>query len=155
MSLDCLICLAGYLEEDILLHILVNFQTEWVWTVWYVWLVPLKKKVSSTRWWTFILDEFRFEDVSLVEFMDIVFTHMPGDSCRGRLRPLSLYLCWVFRALINSLVCWLFDMFDWFFSPHVGKLSDWMSLDCFRCLAGSLEKAILLHNLVNFQTEWV
>ena len=42
------------------------------------------------------------EDVPLVEFMDLVFTRMPGESYRRRLISLS-YVCYVFRALINSL----------------------------------------------------
>ena len=46
------------------------------------------------------------EDVPQVEFMYFVFTRMPGESYRRRLRSLLLYLCYVFRALINSLVCW-------------------------------------------------
>ena len=38
--------------------------------------------------------------------MSLVFTRTPGESyCRG-LRSLLLYLCYIFRALINSLVCW-------------------------------------------------
>ena len=45
-------------------------------------------------------------DVPLVEFMYLVFTRMPGESYHMRLRSLLLYLCYVFRALINSLVCW-------------------------------------------------
>ena len=46
-----------------------------------------------------------FEDVSLVEFMYLVFTRMPGESYRRRLRSLLLYkLCNVYRAPINSLV---------------------------------------------------
>ena len=45
------------------------------------------------------------EDVPLVEFMYLVFTRMPGESYRRRLRSLLLYLSYVFRALINSLVC--------------------------------------------------
>ena len=45
------------------------------------------------------------EDVLLVEFMYLVFTRMPGESYRRRLRSLLLYLCYVFRALINSPVC--------------------------------------------------
>ena len=45
------------------------------------------------------------EDVPLVEFMYLVFTRMPGVSYRRRLRSL-LCFCDVFRALINSLVCW-------------------------------------------------
>ena len=44
------------------------------------------------------------EEVPLVEFMYLVFTRMPGESYRRRLRPLLLYLCYVFRAQINSLV---------------------------------------------------
>ena len=36
--------------------------------------------------------------------MYLVFTRMPGESYRRPLRSLSLYLSYVFRALINSLV---------------------------------------------------
>ena len=43
--------------------------------------------------------------VALVEFMYLVFTCMPGESYRRRLRSLLLCLCDVFRSLINSLVC--------------------------------------------------
>ena len=46
-----------------------------------------------------------FEDVLLVEFMYLVFTRMPGKSYRRRFMSLLLYLCYVFWALINSLVC--------------------------------------------------
>ena len=46
-----------------------------------------------------------FEDVPLVEFMYFIFTRMPGDSYCRRLRSLLLYLRYVFRPLINSLVC--------------------------------------------------
>ena len=46
------------------------------------------------------------ENVPLAEFMYLVFTRMPGESYRSRLRSLLLYFgIWVFRALINSLVC--------------------------------------------------
>ena len=38
--------------------------------------------------------------------MYLVFTRVPGESYRRRLRSLLLYLCYVFRTLINSLVCW-------------------------------------------------
>ena len=44
------------------------------------------------------------EDVPLVEFMYLVFTRIPGESYRRRLRSMLLYLCYVFRALINSFV---------------------------------------------------
>ena len=47
------------------------------------------------------------EDVPLVEFVYFVFTHMPGESYRRRHRSLVLCLRCIFRALINSLVCWL------------------------------------------------
>ena len=36
--------------------------------------------------------------------MYLVFTHLPGESYCRRLGSLLLYLCYVFRALINSLV---------------------------------------------------
>ena len=45
------------------------------------------------------------EDVPLVELMYLVVTRMPGESYLRRLMSL-LYLCYVFRTLINSLVCW-------------------------------------------------
>ena len=45
----------------------------------------------------------QLQDVPLVEFMHLV--RMPGESYRRRLRSMLLYLCYVFRALINSLVC--------------------------------------------------
>ena len=48
----------------------------------------------------------RKDNYILVEFMYLVFTRMPGQSYRRRLRSLLLCLCYVFRALINSLVCW-------------------------------------------------
>ena len=38
--------------------------------------------------------------------MYLVFTRMQGESYRRRLRSLLLYWRYVFRALINSLVCW-------------------------------------------------
>ena len=38
--------------------------------------------------------------------MYLVFTRMPGESYHRRLRSL-LHLCYVFRALINSLECWV------------------------------------------------
>ena len=48
---------------------------------------------------------FKVEDVPLVEFMYLVFKCMPGESYRRQLWSLLLYLCYVFWALINSLVC--------------------------------------------------
>ena len=42
--------------------------------------------------------------------MYLVFTRMPGESYHRRLRSLLLYLCYVFRALINFFVCWFFDV---------------------------------------------
>ena len=41
--------------------------------------------------------------------MSLVFTRRPGESCLRRLRLLLLCLCDVFRAVINSLACWLFE----------------------------------------------
>ena len=46
-----------------------------------------------------------FEDVPPVEFMYLVFTHMPGESYHRQLRSFLLYLCYIFQVLINSFVC--------------------------------------------------
>ena len=55
------------------------------------------------------------EDVPLMQCMYRAFTRMPGESYRRRLRSLLLYLCYVFRALINSLVRRLIHGYsDWF-----------------------------------------
>ena len=55
----------------------------------------------------FCLEDVRLvADVPLVEFMYLVFTCMPGESYRRRLRSLLLYLCYVFRGIINSLACY-------------------------------------------------
>ena len=40
-----------------------------------------------------------------LEVMYLAFTHMPGESYRRRFRSLLLYLCYVYRELVNSLVC--------------------------------------------------
>ena len=60
----------------------------------------------------FVVVVFNFEAVPLVEFMYLVFTCMPGESYRRRLRSLFIVLAlpnylltYVFRVLINSLVC--------------------------------------------------
>ena len=37
---------------------------------------------SMKIWLVSLLDDFYSEDVLLVEFMYLVFTHMPGESCR-------------------------------------------------------------------------
>ena len=61
-------------------------------------------------------------DVPLVEFMYFVFTRMPGESYRRPLRALLLYLCYVFRELFNSLLCW----FNW--SRSTILVWKWLSL---------------------------
>ena len=45
-----------------------------------------------------------FKAVPLVEFIYLVFTRMPGERCR-RATQVFVCLCYVFQALINSLVC--------------------------------------------------
>ena len=55
------------------------------------------------------------DGVPLVEFMYFVFIHMPGESYCSWLSSLLLSLCYVFWALINSLVCWFWFMVS--FSP--------------------------------------
>ena len=59
----------------------------------------------------------QFEEVLLVEFIYLVFTRMPCESYRRRLRPLLLY--YVFRELINSLVCWYFTVIWKKFFRHI------------------------------------
>ena len=44
---------------------------------------------------TLPFDVVPFRDVPLVEFMYLVFTRMPGDSYRRRIRSLLLYLCYL------------------------------------------------------------
>ena len=61
-----------------------------------------KGGVPATNYNDLSSDHF---DVPLVEFMYLVFTRMPGENYRRRLMSLLLYLCNIFRALINSLVC--------------------------------------------------
>jgi len=70
------------------------------------------------------LVEFKYlvkQHVPLAEYLVVtnehartnIFTRMPGESYRTRLRSLLLYLCYVFRALINSLVCWFVNLTAW------------------------------------------
>ena len=65
--------------------------------------------------------------VPLVEFIYLVFTRMPGESYRRRLRSLLLYLCHVFRALINSLVCWVVLLWACVVDRTL-KSSDWVGI---------------------------
>ena len=46
---------------------------------------------------------FFLKHVPLVEFVYLVFTHVPGESYRRRLRSLLLCLCDVFQALLLIL----------------------------------------------------
>ena len=48
--------------------------------------------------------------------------NMPGESYRRRLRSLLLYLCYVFRALINSLVCRFAPTCVWFLTSALSIL---------------------------------
>ena len=73
---------------------------ECAWNVGYIYIIICHWGVSF------------FEDLPLVEFMYSVFTRMPGESYRRRLRSLLVYLYYVLRALINSLVCWLRSCFS-------------------------------------------
>jgi len=50
------------------------------------------------------------QHVPLVEFMYLVFTRMPGESYHRQLRSLLLYLCYVCWALINFLVCRVWEV---------------------------------------------
>ena len=74
-----------------------------------------RRKISSTHRPVRVSHEQQ-----TVMWMYLVFTRMPGESYRRWLRSLLLYLCDVFRALINSLVCWFWTV-TW--SPRT--VSDW------------------------------
>ena len=67
--------------------------------------------------------------------MYLVFTRMPGESNRRRLRSLVLRLCDVFRALINSLVLFVcLTCFERLLTP----LCCLFVCDVFRALINSL-----------------
>ena len=73
-----------------------------------------RQSIAEVTWYrfTWISDRnFRWmnKGCTLVGFMYLVFTRMPGESYRRRLRSL-LYLCYVFRALIKCLVCWFISL---------------------------------------------
>ena len=75
----------------------------------YKLLLILFSKVISSQIWNrtkprALLQNQHTRDVPLVAFMYLVFTHMPDESYRRWLRSLLLYLCYLFWALINSLV---------------------------------------------------
>ena len=104
----------------------------------YLWwsLCPLYLHICQVRFWGCTSGEvyvpwiytharWDFEDVPVVEFMSLVFTHMPGEILRmylwWSLCTLNLHVCQVrvtignpglyccthlFQALINSLVFW-------------------------------------------------
>ena len=63
-------------------------------------------KRGLTNIFLYITNIYVSQVVLLVEFMYLVFTRKPGDSYRNRLRSLLLHLCYLFRALVNSLLCW-------------------------------------------------
>ena len=70
----------------------------------YILILPYRVQ-RIYAWWSLCTLYLHACQMVMVEFMYLVFTRMPGESYRRRLRSLLLYLCYVFRALINSLVC--------------------------------------------------
>ena len=68
---------------------------------WYRW-----RGTTHGPWWLWGPNTWKVQNNATdqryyeVEFKYLVFTRMPGDSYRRRLRFLLLYLCYVFRALI-------------------------------------------------------
>ena len=67
-------------------------------------LAGKQKDRGSIPLWLFSLSSNKEQVVPLVEFLYLVFTRTPGQSYSRGLRSLSLCLCHVFPALINSLV---------------------------------------------------
>ena len=101
------------------------------------------------------------EDVPLVEFMSLVFTHMRGESYHRQLRSLLLCLCDVFQMLINSLVCW----FDLIISGlSVGMAGDTVltfhlpetDVSCTAGVCSALEQGLSgsLNHIVHHPTFW-
>ena len=66
-----------------------------------------KRSAVLCRIYSFTFWSWNNEDLPLVELMYPVFTRMPGERYRRRLRSLLLYLCCIFQELINCVVCWL------------------------------------------------
>ena len=71
-----------------------------------------------------------FEDVPQVEFMYLVFTRMPGENYRRRLKSLLFCLYDVFRALINHLCVDSVIKSSIFVLSHGVKQYITMPLDC-------------------------
>ena len=71
------------------------------------WCLKYVRQVQQQRHESPTVILYLCKDVPLVEFMYLVFTSMPGESYHRQFRSSLLHLCYVFRALINSLVCWL------------------------------------------------
>ena len=67
-------------------------------------IVAIFVVLNSIGFWG-LISLLELEDVPLVAFMYLVFTRMPGESYRKRLRSLLLYWYYVFPALIDSLEC--------------------------------------------------
>ena len=62
-------------------------------------------KDGGNSWNSELFIEIRLVPVPLMEFMCLVFTHMPGKNYSRRLRSLLLCLRDVFWAPVNSLAC--------------------------------------------------
>ena len=69
----------------------------------YVWTLPWMRKKEKSK---------KKADMPLVEFMYLVFTRMPGEIYRRRLRSFLFPCVTAFGALINSLACWFFSSLD-------------------------------------------
>ena len=81
---------------------------------------------SETEWGPGHLCRISVPLVPRVEFMYIVCTRMPGESNCRWLTSLLLYLCYIFWALINSLLCY----------KNVSLCSDkWLASQSVECLA--------------------
>ena len=83
--------------------------------------------------------------------MYLVFTRMPGESYHRRLRSLLLCLCDVFRALINSLVCW-------FYAYSVKcrlELSFSRALSLFRSYLYERKQCVIVQNQKSLLPHWI
>ena len=106
------------------------------------WLVPLQTAATSAHvlWlWGWQISRGSYNTKQLYCCWSLLctlylLTRMPGESYSRRLRSLLLYLCYVFRVLINSLVCWFLLLYN----------------AVFRSGADSLRSHVILHEWIAF-----
>ena len=83
-------------------------------------------RLLGVRQATILLTHF----ISRAEFMHSAFTRMPGESYRRWFRSQLLYLCYVFRALISSLISVLIHQSSLKFAAVIAHILPSLSVVC-------------------------